>query len=206
MVKNPDLTLISTVYGPDPLLLSCTQLSPTKVVLLVSEDKDDVVIDSLEIIEKSLGRVLDIEIVSIPQYDVVKISEKVVKIIDDIALGTDIVVNITSGRKTQSIGVLFGAYARKDHVKRIAYYPEGEEKGSVIYLPVLSMKLTESQEKILDSIKINKIQSYKSLAETTKLSTAMVYRAIDELLNAGLIEKTKDEGIILTQTGQLMRL
>ena len=104
------------------------------------------------------------------------------------------------------MGVLFGAYARKDHVKRIAYYPDGEEKGSVVYLPVLSMKLTESQEKIMDSIKSNKIQSYKSLADATGLSSAMVYRAVDELLNTGLVAKTKDEGITLTDAGQLMRL
>ena len=198
--------LISTVYGPDPVLLSCTKISPNKLILLVTDESDEVIKESLDLIKKSLGRVLEIDVIKIPQYDIIKIAEIVVNVIDEIHLNNEIIVNITSGRKTQSMGVLFGAYARKDHVKRIAYYPDGEEKGSVVYLPVLSMKLTESQEKIMDTIKSNKILSYKSVADATGLSSAMVYRAIDELLNSGLLEKTKDEGIVLTDAGKLMRL
>ncbi len=198
--------LISTLYGPDPVLLSCTKLSPDKLILLITEPSDKVIDDSIDLIKKSLGRVLEIEIVKIPQYDIVKIAEKVVKTIDKVNLEGQIIVNITSGRKTQSMGVLFGAYARNKHIKKIAYYPEGDEKGSVVYLPILSLKLTDSQEKIIDSIKANKIQSHKSLAEATGLSTGMVYRAVDDLMNQGLIDKTDDEGIILTDAGKIARL
>ena len=198
--------LISTLYGPDPVLLACTKLSPDKLILLVTEQKDKLLDDSIDLIKKSLGRVLDIDLVKIPQYDIVKIAETVVKTIDKLNLEGQIVVNITSGRKTQSMGVLFGAYARNKHVKKIAYYPEGHEKGSVIYLPILSLKLTDSQEKILDSIKSNNIQSHKSLADRTGLSTAMIYRAIDDLMSRGLIDKTEDEGIILTDAGKIARL
>lgn len=198
--------LISTVYGPDPVLLSCTKISPSKLILLVTDASDKTIKASLDLIKKSIGRVIELEVVKIPQYDILKIAEIVVELIDKIHLNNEVIINITSGRKTQSMGVLFGAYARKDHVKKIAYYPDGEEKGNVVYLPLLSMKLTDSQERILDSIKSNKVQSYKSLADATGLSSAMVYRSIDELLNSGLIEKTKDEGIRLTDAGKLMRL
>lgn len=198
--------LISTVYGPDPVLLSCTKISPNKLILLVTDEADKIIKDSLDLIKKSLGRVIDLEVVKIPQYDIIKIAEIVVNIIDKIHLNNEIIVNITSGRKTQSMGVLFGAYARKDHVKRIAYYPDGEEKGSVVYLPILSLKLTDSQAKILDSIKSKKIQSHKTLADQTGLSTAMIYRAVDDLMNQGLIDKTEDEGIILTDAGKIARL
>ncbi|MGM5480490.1 MAG: hypothetical protein ACQESC_03455 [Nanobdellota archaeon] len=44
------------------------------------------------------------------------------------------------------------------------------------------------------------------MAENTGLSTAMVYRAVDDLINQGLIEKTKDEGITLTDAGRIARL
>ena len=63
-------------------------------------------------------------------------------------------------------------------MKKIAYYSEGKEKGKVIYLPISSMKLTDSQEKIMISIKSNKIASYKTIADATGLST----RAVDELI------------------------
>ena len=200
------MVLISTVYGPDPVLLACTKVSPNKLVLLVNDESDKTTKASLDLIKKSIGRVIDVEVVKIPQYDVLKIAETMVKIIDKIPISDHIMVNITSGRKTQSMGVLFGAYARKDQVKKIAYYPDGDEKGNVVYLPVLSMKLSDSQEKILGSIENNKIQSYKSISESTGLSSAMVYRAIDELMTEGLIEKTQEEGIVLTDAGKIMRL
>ena len=203
MFETMAKVLISTVYGPDPVLLACTKLSPDRLVLLVTDEDDSVISDSLKLIRSSLGRVLDVAVVTIPQYDIIRIAEIVVSVIEEVSLEDEIVVNITSGRKTQSVGVLFGAYARKKHVKKIAYYPEGEEKGSVVYLPILSMELTESQAKIVASIKANKVQSYKSLADATGLSSAMVYRAVDELLSEGLVEKVKDEGIILTDAGYL---
>lgn len=198
--------LISTLYGPDPVLLSCTKLSPDKLILLATDPSDKVLDESIDLIKKSLGRVLEIDVVKIPQYDIVKIAEVVVDRIDKLCLEGQIIVNITSGRKTQSMGVLFGAYARNKYVKKIAYYPEGPEKGTVVYLPILSLKLTDSQEKILDSIKSNKIQSHKTLADATGLSTAMVYRAVEDLISRGLVDKTEDEGILLTDAGKIARL
>ena len=193
--------LISTLFNPDPVLLSCTKLSPDKLILLITDEPDKTIEKSLELIKNSLGRVIDVSTAKIPQYDIVGIATKVVEIIDKVHLDGQITLNITSGRKTQSMGVLFGAYARSSHVQKIAYYPEGKEKGKVIYLPILSMKLTDSQEKIMISIKSNKIASYKTIADATGLSTAMVYRAVDELIKQGLIAKTNDEGIVLTDAG-----
>jgi CRISPR-associated protein Csa3 len=198
--------LLSTLYGPDPVLLACTKLSPDKLIVFVTQESDKVLDESINLLKNSLGRVIDIEFVKIPEYDIVKIAKKVVDTIDKVHLDGEIIINITSGRKTQSMGVLFGAYARSTFIKKIAYYPEGEYKGSVIYLPILSMKLTESQEKILDAIKKNKIASHKTLADDTGLSTAMIYRAVDDLVNMGLIEKTQGEGIILTDAGKIARL
>ncbi|MDD3175648.1 MAG: CRISPR-associated CARF protein Csa3 [Candidatus Nanoarchaeia archaeon] len=204
--KSMKRILISTLFNPDPVLLSCTKLSPDKLILLVTDEPDETIEKSLELIKNSLGRVIDVSTVKIPQYDIVKIASKVVDIIDKVHFDGQIIINITSGRKTQSMGVLFGAYARAGFVKKIAYYPEGDKKGEVVYLPILSIKLTESQEKIMDGIKSNKIASHKTLADSTGLSTAMVYRAVDDLISQGLVEKTEDEGIVLTDAGKIARL
>ena len=198
--------LLSTLYGADPVMLACTKLSPDKLILFITEDTDKVLDDSIDLIKKSIGRVLDVEFVKIPQYDIVKIAEKVVKTIDKVHLDGKIIMNITSGRKTQSMGVLFGAYARSSFVSKIAYYPEGDKKGDVVYLPILSMKLTESQDKLIEAIRKNKIASHKTLADDTGLSTAMVYRAVDDLVNMGLVDKTEGEGIVLTDAGKIARL
>lgn len=204
--ENMTKILISTLFNPDPVLLSCTKLSPDKLILLISEEPDETIKKSLDLIKNSLGRVIEVTTVKIPQYDIVKIASAVVDTIDKVHFDGEIIMNITSGRKTQSMGVLFGAYARSSFVKKIAYYPDGDKKGQVVYLPILSMKLTDSQDKIMIAIKANKIASYKTLADATGLSTAMVYRAVDDLIKQGLVEKTEDEGIVLTDAGNIARL
>ncbi len=196
--------LIATLYNPDPVLLACTRLSPDRLILLMDEESNKIQKDSLTLIKNSVGRVLDIKEVKIPKYDIVKIASEVVKIIDLQPREDEIYFNITAGRKTQSMGALFGAYARSSYVKKIVYNPE-EDKGAVVYLPILSIKLNESQQAILESVDKKKIETYADLAKETGLSQAMVYRSIDELKNMDFVEAT-NEGFILTDAGKIARL
>ena len=136
-------------------------------------------------------------------YDVVKVASKCVEIIDMQPKEDVVYVNITSGRKTKAIGLLFAAYARHDRVKKIAYNPE-EDKGLVVYLPRLSFKLTESQKKILEYVDAGNYASIKELSEKIDLSTAMLYRAIDELKDMDLI--SVEDGLKLTDAGKIARL
>ena len=196
--------LVATLYNPDPVLLACTRSSPDRLVLLIDEEPDKKQKDALNLIKNSLGRVLDIKEVKISKYDIVAIAKEVVKVIEMQPKDDEIYFNITAGRKTQSMGVLFAAYARSKYVKKIAYNPE-EDKNAVIYLPILSFKVTESQQKILESIDKKKIVTYADLARETDISAAMVYRSIDELKNMDFVEVT-DKGFKLTDAGKIARL
>ena len=196
--------LIATLYNPDPVILACTRSSPDRLILLIDEEPDKTQQKALDLIKNSLGRVLDIKVTKLPVYNIVKIASEVVKIIDMQPKDDSIYINITSGRKTYAMGVLFAAYARSESVKRIAYNPE-EDKSAVIYLPILSFKLTESQKSILESLEKKKIETYAELATDIKLSTAMVYRAIDELKDMDFVEVT-DKGFSLTDAGRIARL
>lgn len=196
--------LIATLYNPEPVLLACTRLSPDRLILLIDTESDKVQKESLSLIKNSLGRVLDIKEVKIPVYDVVGIAKEVVKIIDLQPKNDEIYLNITAGRKTQSMGVLFGAYARSNYIKKIAYNPE-EDKSAVVYLPILSFKLNESQQSILESIDKKKIETYNDLIKETGLSSAMVYRSIDELKHMDFVEMT-EKGFALTDAGKIARL
>jgi CRISPR locus-related DNA-binding protein len=192
------------LYNPDPVLLACTRSSPDRLVLLIDEEPDKKQKDALNLIKNSLGRVLDIKEVKISKYDIVAIAREVVKVIEMQPKDDEIYFNITAGRKTQSMGVLFAAYVRSKYVKKIAYNPE-EDKSAVIYLPILSFKVTESQQKILESIDKKKIVTYADLAKETDISPAMVYRSIDELKNMDFVEVT-DKGFKLTDAGKIARL
>jgi CRISPR-associated protein Csa3 len=195
--------LIATLYSPEPVILATTKLGPDRLILLVDEVPDKVQAESVKLIQNSLGKVMDIKIIKTDVYNIVKVAEKAVEIIDMQPKDDIIYVNITGGRRTKAIGLLFAAYARHEMVKKIAYNPE-EDTSSVVYLPRLSFRLTESQKMILEYISKAEYQSITDLADKVELSRAMVYRTIDELKDMDLIET--ENGLRLTDAGKIARL
>jgi CRISPR-associated protein Csa3 len=196
--------LIATLYSPEPVLLASTRLGPDRLILLVDKEMDKEQEKSLKLIQDSLGKVIDVKTVKTEVYDVVKIAEDCVKTIDAQPREDEIYINITSGRKTKALGLLFAAYARHDLVKKIAYNPE-EDKTSIVYLPRLSFKLSDSQKTILEKLEKGNFKTTTDLADKLDLSTAMVYRAIDELKDMDLVV-ADDDGIKLTDAGKIARL
>lgn len=195
--------MIATLYTPDAALLAAHKIGPERLFLLINDQPIKEQEDSLVLLQKSLGRVIEIKTVKISVYDIVKIATKVVELIDAQPNDDTIYINITSGRKTQAIGVLLAAYARNDRVKKIAYYPE-EDKTTVVYLPKLSYNLNNSQKKLLDHLATVKAESITELADKTEISRAMLYKTIQELKEMDLIET--EEGIRLTDAGKIARL
>jgi CRISPR-associated protein Csa3 len=197
--------LIATLYSPDPVLLAANRLGPDRLILLLDETDQKTQLESYKLIEESLGRVVDVKPVKTKAYDIVNVAEKCVEIIDMQPKDDEIFINITSGRKTKALGLLFAAYARCNRVKKIAYNPE-EDKTAVVWLPKLSFKLNESQKKVLTTLaekdysKISLIE----LADKIGISRAMLYRNIDELRDMGYI--STEDGLILTDAGKIARL
>lgn len=195
--------LIATLYSSEPVILAATKLGPDRLILLIDRKPDSAQEKSLKIIQDSLGKVLEVKAVKTDVYDIVEVAKKCVEIIDIQPTEDTIYVNITSGRKTKAIGLLFAAYARHDRVAKIAYNPE-EDRTKVVYLPKLSFKLTDSQKKIMHYLEEGDYDSISDLSKKIDLSTAMLYRAIDELKDMDLI--TTDEGLKLTDAGKIARL
>jgi CRISPR locus-related DNA-binding protein len=199
----PKKVLIATLYSPEPVILASTRLGPQKLILLTDKTPSKEQDAAFKLINESLGTVIDVKAVKTEVYDIVKVAEKCVEIIDTQDKDDEIYVNITSGRKTKAIGLLFAAYARHDKVKKIAYNPE-EDKNTVVYLPRLSFKLTDSQKKILECLNEGKYDSISDLAKKIDLSSAMLYRAIDELKDMDLV--STEDGVQLTDAGKIARL
>ena len=195
--------LIATLYSPDPVLLACTRLGPDRLFLLIDKEPSKEQEESVKIIQNSLGRVIDVKAVKTEVYDIVEVAKKAVELIDAQPKDDRIFINITAGRKTKAIGLLFAAYCRHDKIAKIAYNPE-EDRNSIVYLPKLSFKLTESQKKVLEYVDTGKYGSIKELSEKIDLSTAMLYRAIQELEDMDLIDAEKD--LKLTDAGKIARL
>jgi len=195
--------LIATLYNPDPVLLASNRLGPDKLILLLDKKRNEEQERSLKLIKESIGRVIEIVTERTEVYDIVSIAAKCVEIIDSQSKDDKIFVNITSGRKTKAMGLLFAAYARADRVRKIAYNPQ-EDKTSVIYLPKLSFKLTESEKMILEAIEKNEGKSLAEIAKKVKMSKAMLYRSVGELEDMDYI--SVEEGLKLTDAGKIARL
>jgi CRISPR-associated protein Csa3 len=197
--------LIATLYSPDPVLLAANRLGPDRLILLIDQKPDKDQEKSYKLIQESLGRVVDVKQIKTEVYDIVGVAEKCVEIIDMQPKDDEIFINVTSGRKTKALGLLFAAYARCNKIKKIAYNPE-EDKTAVVWLPKLSFKLTDSQKNVLntldqkDCLKI----SLTELADKIGISRAMLYRNIDELRDMGYI--STEDGLVLTDAGRIARL
>jgi len=197
--------LIATLYHPNPVLSAANRLGPDRLILLIDNKPDKEQEKSLKLIQESLGRVVDVKVIKTEVYEIVKVAEKGVEIIDMQPKDDEIFINVTSGRKTKALGLLFAAYARCNKVKKIAYNPE-EDMPSVVWLPKLAFKLTESQKKVLETLAekdYSKI-SLTDLADKIGISRAMLYRNIDELRDLGYV--STEDRLELTDAGRIAKL
>jgi CRISPR-associated protein Csa3 len=197
--------LIATLYSADPVLLAANRLGPDRLILLIDKEPNKEQQKNFKLINESLGRVVDVKSVKTEVYDIVEITKKCVDIIDMQPKDDEIFINITSGRKTKALGLLYAAYTRCSRVRKIAYNPE-EDKTSVVYLPKLCFKLTDSQKKVLEAVedKNNSKLSLADLAEKIGISRAMLYRNIDELRDMDYV--MTEDGLKLTDAGKIARL
>ncbi|MCD6591020.1 MAG: CRISPR locus-related DNA-binding protein [Candidatus Aenigmarchaeota archaeon] len=193
--------LLTTVYSMDSIVLAITRLSIEKVFLLVDKQPDEQQKETVKKIRESFGKVLEISERKVEVYDIVSVAHSVVELIDSIPGGDEIYINITPARKTQALGLLFGAYRRSMRIKRIVYMI-GETR-RLIDLPVLSFDVSKTQLKILENIE--NYRSLMKLADDLGMSRAMLYRNIKTLKDMGLITETEN-GFRLTDAGKIARM
>jgi len=195
--------LIATLYVFEPIIAASTKISADRLILLIDKEPDEKQQKSLDVIKQSLGSVLEIKTVKTDVYDIVEVAKETVKIIDLLPDKDDIYIDITAGRKTKALGLLFGAYARSDRIRRIMYVKE--ENKQVVNLPKLSYSITPGQHKIIEYLLNHKVNSMTEFSEKVGVSKAMLYKHIKELKDMDIIEETK-EGLQLTDYGRIVVL
>jgi CRISPR-associated protein Csa3 len=57
----PDLTLITTLYTLDPVLVCITRLSPTSVIILTEDGAVDKKVQAEQMLETTFGKVIEIQ-------------------------------------------------------------------------------------------------------------------------------------------------
>ena len=196
----PKLTLISTIYALEPVIICVTRLSPSKIIMLSEEGADEKKLRSEEMIEKTFKNALEVEKRDTALYDTVRVAKDVAELIEkEHDRGNQVIVNVSGGRKPQAFGALFGAYARNDMVQRIVYVTE--EDSMMIDFPVLSFNLSETKKLILEEIQKG-ISAVTQIAATAGISKGMTYNHLRELKSMGYIADG-DNGYIITDAGKI---
>ncbi len=194
-----DITLISTIYTLEPVIVCITRLSPSKIILLTEEDVDDKKRSSEDTLELTFGKVLKMEKKVTSLYDTVRVAQDVVNIIEEEhASGNKILINVSGGRKPQAFGALFGAYARSDMVDRIVYVTE--EDNSIIDFPILGFNISDTKKKILENIQSG-ITSVSEISKSVDISKGMAYNHLRELKAMGYI--SGEDGYTITDAGRI---
>lgn len=195
--------LLATIYVFEPIIASATKVGADRLILFVDKEPDEKQQKSLDVIKQSLGTVLEIKTVATDVYDIVDVAKEAVKVIDLLSDKDEIYVDVTAGRKTKALGLLFGAYARVNRIKRIMYVKE--EDKSIVSLPRLSYSITPGQHKIITHLLNHEVKSMSQFARKIDVSQAMLYKHIRKLKDMDIIEDAKD-GLKVTDYGRIIIL
>lgn len=194
-----DSTLITTLYNLEPVLICVTRLSPTKIIILTEENAVDRKVQAENTLEATFGKIIQVKKAITSLYDPVRVAKDVADIIEkEHALGKNVLINVSGGRKPQAFGALFGAYARSDMVKKVVYVTE--EDNFMIEFPILSFNLSPTKKVILELIQ-NGTFAVENIAANVGISKGMAYNHLRELKAMGYI--SDEGGYSLTDSGRL---
>ena len=194
-----EYTLISTIYSIEPIMVCITQFSCKKVVLLREEHARKAKLQVEQIIKDTVGNFIEIETKITSLYNVVKIAQDTVDVIEnERANNRNIYVNISGGRKPQALGALFGCYARHGDIERIVYVTE-EDSQMIEIFRILNFGISPTKRMVLEELK-NDGESVKNLAMKIGISRGMTYNHIRELREMGFIETDQ---LKITTAGEL---
>ena len=181
------LTLISTIYEGNAVKAAIIKFSPDKVIIITSKPKDERKSTSRKSVKDLRNRykTIKIEVADTSVYEIPKIVNDVCKVIDkEHKSGNDILLHISEGRKTQSLGVLFAGFIKKDKIKGVYYFIE--ETNKALSMPLLDLKLSATKTMILREMASGNTKA-ADIIKKSKKSKAMIYAHINELKKEGYI-------------------
>lgn len=189
--------LISTIFKGSALIQAIKLFNPKKVYLIVDDPIDNIRKNSVDMV-KNIFPTINFEEVPTKIYDIVNIASNAIEIIKK-ETGEKIIVHISEGRKTMSLGLLFGAYVMRKEVDA-AYYII-EETNVPIQLPLIELSVSSKKRVILNSINDGK-NSVQELEKELNMNSATLYVHLKDLRDKGILSKENR----LTEMGRIVLL
>jgi len=195
--------LIATIYHDHTVKLALKEFKISKAIILKDDEPNQMQEDAIKKLKEYNASMIDFDIQEIPKYDIKKIVKKSIQIIEAQPENANIYVDVTQGKRTQFLGLLFACYKNHDKIKKILYGKEiAHDKYELITLPKFSFKTKDSE--LLKALQ--KGSSPKQIIEEKQIvSRGTFYNKMEEFESNGFIEKTT-EGYKLTDSGEIMAL
>lgn len=193
------LSLISTIYSIEPVIVCATRFSPSRIILLSEEKAPEEKARAEKMITDTLGSVIKVEKRYTSLYDVVQVAKDVATIIEEeSARRQRVIVNVSGGRKPQAFGALFGAYARKEMVDQVVYVTEEDQ--FMLEFPLLGFGISETKRSILEQLNAGET-SVSNIAVKVGISKGMTYSHLRELKTMGYVNE--EDGFKITSAGKI---
>lgn len=194
------ISILATLYSYEPVIASVTKLGASNLFLLIDQKPDETQKKAIQEVKNSLGKYITIELIKTEVYDIVKVAEDSVKLIDKLSPHSKILLNISAARKTKALGLMFAGYARADKIDKIFYITK--ETKDIVFLPKMGFNLNKSQNSILKYYRQGKNhKTTKEIYLSLNMSKSMFYKALNELEDMGFIQENK-----ITDAGRIALL
>lgn len=197
--------LLTNTYSFTPMVGAITKVGPDVIYLIMNKQPDDTQKETKEKLKNTFKHIKFKEIKT-SVYEVYEVAKEIIFAIDKIYKEeeNEIYVDITSGRKTKSIGIMLGCYARNNKIKDILYFTQ--EINQMVVIPKLSFEISKKAYDILEEISKKEI-TLPELANSDKfnIGRTAIYNNIRDFKEKGLVEE-KNNFLFITDYGKLLLL
>jgi len=179
--------VIATIYSYEPVIAGAVKLGATRLILLKDTQPSKEQEEAIEKARKALGEYVKIETIPTSVYDIYQVASDVVELIDSFSPDAKIYLNVSAGRKTKSLGLMFAGYARSSRIEKIIYITKEDQE--VVTLPNLAFSLNNKQRKVLSQFIGQKPDRLKEVYKSASISRATLFLMLKEFKRRGLMEQ-----------------
>jgi len=191
--------LISTIYKGPAVIQAIKLFNPQKIYFIVDNPINEIRKNTIRMVA-DLFPTIEYKEIPVKTYDIVDIANATISIVKEESKNK-IIAHISEGRKTMSLGLLFGSYVMKKKIDS-AYYII-EETNQPLKLSLMELKVSKKKREILTYVSEG-ITSVELLSEKLGVQPSTLYVHLKELRDEGMITKTKD--LKLTDMGKIVLL
>ena len=188
-------TIISTIHKGNTVIQAIKLCKPTKACFII-DPQNKIAKHSIEMIKDFFPKLL-IEQHYVKDYDIVDIAHTTINIIEKKESKEKIIIHISEGQKTISLGVLFGAYCLNEKITSIYYIVE--ETNQPINIPLVNINVSSKKREILQTIN-REGNAIPNLEKKLKITSATLYVHLKELRDWGCLDKNNN----LTEMGKIV--